>query len=41
VIEVPARPAKSSAVTTGPSSRYSDNDTTVPSAAVPPKIDNT
>ena len=38
VIEVPARPANSSAVTTGPSSRNSDSATTVPSAAVPPNL---
>src|SRR6185312_15944990 len=41
VSEVPARPANSSAVTTGPSSRYTDSATTMPLAEVPPKIDST
>ena len=36
VSEVPARPAKSSAATTGPSSRTSDSATSSPSASAEP-----
>ncbi|MDT4856363.1 hypothetical protein FQZ97_907510 [compost metagenome] len=38
VSEVPARPANSSAVTTGPNSRTSDRLTTSPSDSAAPKL---